>query len=115
MKEFKFEVKYILKMYYNLHVMKEMKRLLVMDIEGKEGKDSKEYALAKQDLKETEKSLKILKSMACAYYNIKDESEIAKKISDFIIQDPYYELTRGMAENFYTKIFKKIVPEDEIN
>ena len=115
MKEFKFEVKYILKMYYNLHVMKEMKRLLVMDIEEKEGRGSKEYALAKQDFEETEESLKILKSMAHAYYNIKDESEIEKKISDFIRNDPYYKLTRGMAENFYTKIFKKIVPENETN
>ena len=53
--------------------------------------------------------------MAHAYYNIKDEAEIEKKISDFIRNDPYYKLTRGMAENFYTKIFKKIVPENETN
>ena len=115
MSEFRFEVKYMLKMYYNLYIMKQMKRLLVESIEMKEGKESKEYALATQDYEETKESIKIIKNMVSTYYNIKDEAEIEKKISDFIRNDPYYELTTSMAEVFYKKFFKKKAPEDEIN
>jgi len=115
MNEFRFEVKYMLKIYYNLHIIQQMKRLLVDSIEMKEGSDSKEYALATQDYEETKESIKIIKNMVSTYYNIKDEAEIEKKISDFIRNDPYYELTTSMAEGFYKKFFKKKAPEDEIN
>ena len=115
MNEFRFEVKYMLKIYYNLHIIKQMKKLLVDSIKTKEGPDSKECALAVQDYEETKESIKIIKNMVSTYYNIKDEAEIEKKISDFIRNDPYYKLTRGMAEEFYNKIFKEAAPEEEIN
>ena len=115
MNEFRFEVKYMLKIYYNMHIIKQMKRLLVDSIEMKEGPDSKEYALATQDYEETKESIKIIKNMVSTYYNIKDEAEIEKKISNFIRNDPYYQLTTSMAEGFYKKFFKKMPTGDEIN
>ena len=111
MNEFRFEVKYMLKIYYNLHIIKEMKRLLVKSIEIKEGKESREYVLATQDYEETKESIKIIKNMVSTYYNIKDEAEIEKKISNFIRNDPYYQLTTSLAEEFY----KKMPTGDEIN
>jgi hypothetical protein len=115
MNEFRFEVKYMLKIYYNLHIMKEMKRLLVESIEVKEGKESREYALATQDYDETKESIKIIKNMVSTYYNVEDETEIEKKISNFIRNDPHYQLTTSMAEGFYKKFFKKMPAGDEIN
>jgi|TARA_R110002110_G_scaffold172167_1_gene374804 hypothetical protein len=115
MNEFRFEVKYMLKMYYNLNVIKTMKKLLVQDVEKLHGIESEEYELASEDYKETEKCIKLLKNMVSTYYNIDDEKEIDKKISDFVRNDPYYKLTKKLADQFYKSVFDRTKLSDEIN
>jgi hypothetical protein len=114
MNEFRFEVKYMLKMYYNLRMMKELKMLLTSEIKKRSGIDSEECKLAELDLKETSESLKILKGMVGSYYNIKEEEEIDKKISAFVQRDPYFKLTTKMAKDYYSKVFNKALG-NEIN
>jgi len=112
--EFKFEVKYMLKMYYNLRITKEMKMLLTSEIKKRYGINSEEYKLVELDFKETNESLKILKDMIGSYYNIKEEKEVDKKISVFIQRDPYFILTAKMAKDYYNEAFNKTLT-DEIN
>jgi len=114
MTEFRFEVKYMLKMYYNLRIIKEMKMLLTSEIKKNSGIDSEEYRLVELDLKETNESLKILKGMVGTYYNVKEEEEIDKKISAFVQRDPYFKLTTKMAKDYYSKVFNKAL-SNEIN
>ena len=114
MTEFRFEVKYMLKMYYNLRIIREMKMLLTSEIKKNSGIDSEEYRLVELDLKETNESLKILKGMVGTYYNVKEEEEIDKKISAFVQRDPYFKLTTKMAKDYYSKVFNK-ASSSEIN
>tara|TARA_Y100000590_G_scaffold354275_1_gene407508 strand:+ start:435 stop:782 length:348 start_codon:yes stop_codon:yes gene_type:complete len=115
MSEFRFEVKYMLKMYYNLYIIKTMKKLLKADVEKKYGKESAEYELSRKDYEETTRCIKILKDMVITYYNIEDEAEIDKKISEFVKNDPYYVLTTKMANSFYKNIFENLPSNKEIN
>ena len=115
MNEFRFEVKYMLKMYYNLNVVRAMKKLLVQDVEKLHGLESEEYDLASEDYEETKKCIKLLKNMVSTYYNIDDEEEIDKKISNFVRNDPYYKLTNKLANQFYKSVFKKTALDDEIH
>ena len=114
MTEFRFEVKYMLKMYYNLRIIREMKVLLTLEVERHDVIDSEEYKLIELDLKETNESLKILKDMVGSYYNIKEEEEVNKKISAFVQRDPYFILTTKMAKDYHSKVFNK-TPDNEIN
>ena len=112
MSEIRFEVKYMLKMYYNLHIIKTMKVLLVKEIKKDYGIDSAEYILAKKDSDETDDCIKLLKDMVSTYYNIKDEKELDVKIAAFLRSDPYFKLTDKLAGDF---LLKKSMPTGEIN
>ena len=103
MKEFRFEVKYMLKTYYNLYIIKEMKRLVILDYERRKKIETEEYALAKKDYDEIETCIKILKDMVCMYYNVEDGLEFDKKLSSFVKEDPYYKLTEKIAVDFLSK------------
>ena len=105
----------MLKMYYNLYVIKAMKKLLVEDVIKLHGTKTEEYRLANEDYEETEECIKLLKSMIKTYYNINNEDELDKKISDFVKNDPYFKLTNKLASQFYQSIFDKTKIDGEIN
>ena len=93
------EIKHVYKIYYNVIMQLAMKYKVQETINEKFKPDSEEGKLMSQDIQEILESLRGLKSILALQLDIKEETEILKKVEEYIKTDPYCILTEKFFEN----------------